>query len=104
VVIYDISGPMFFGAAQRAMATLGIVDRARAVIIRMEGVPVMDATGLVALESAITELHKRGAQVYLIGPQAQPRQLLTNAGLVEKAGKLMFRDGLDEALSELAPA
>ena len=104
VVIYDISGPMFFGAAQRAMATLGIVDRARAVIIRMEGVPVMDATGLVALESAIADLHKRGAQVYLIGPQTQPRQLLTNAGLLENPGKLMFRDGLDQALSELSPA
>ena len=103
VLIYDISGPMFFGAAQRAMATRGIVDRARAVIIRMEGVPVMDATGLVALESALRDLHKRGTQVYLIGPQTQPRQLMTNAGLVEKPGQLMFRDGLDQVLSELQP-
>ncbi len=104
VLIYDIDGPMFFGAAQRAMATLGIVGRARAVIIRMEGVPVMDATGLVALESALSELHKSGAQVYMIGLQAQPRQLLTNARQVEQPGKLMFRDSLDQALSELQPS
>jgi SulP family sulfate permease len=102
VVIYDIDGPMFFGAAQRAMAALGIVGKARAVIIRMEGVPVMDATGLVALESALAELHKRGARVYLIGLQAQPRQLLTNARQVETPGQLMFRATLDQALAELA--
>ena len=78
-------------------------DQARAVILRMEGVPVMDATGLVALESALRDLHKRGTQVYLIGPQTQPRQLMTNAGLVDKPGQLMFRDGLDQALSELQP-
>jgi SulP family sulfate permease len=104
VLIYDISGPMFFGAAQRAMAALGIVDRARAVIMRMEGVPVMDSTGLVALESAISGLHTGGTQVYLIGLQAQPRHLLANARLVEQPGKLMFRASLDEALKELQPA
>src|SRR5262249_49034962 len=42
VVVYDIDGPLFFGAAQKAMAALRVVDRkARAVILRMEDVPAM---------------------------------------------------------------
>jgi SulP family sulfate permease len=59
VLIYDISGPLFFGAAQKAMATLGVVDTAKTVILRMNGVPMMDATGLVALESALAQLSKQ---------------------------------------------
>jgi SulP family sulfate permease len=101
VVIYDISGPLFFGAAQRAMAALGIVDRARAVVLRMDGVPVMDATGLVALESALAELHKRGALVVITGLQPQPRALLANAGIVDRPGQVLVRRDIAQALQEL---
>ena len=101
VLIYDISGPLFFGAAQRAMATLGVIERARAVILRMEGVPVMDATGLVALESALAELHKHKTLVIIIGPQAQPRQLLANAGILDRPGQVRIMDNLQQALSDL---
>jgi sulfate permease, SulP family len=103
VVIYDISGPLFFGAAQRAMATLGIIDHSvRAVVLRMEGVPVMDATGLVALESALSELSKRGLTAVITGLQAQPRELLANAHVLDRPG-LRVRKDLAEALSELDP-
>jgi hypothetical protein len=53
VMIYDISGPLFFGAAQKAMGALGLFEKARAVILELDQVPAMDATGLVALESAV---------------------------------------------------
>jgi SulP family sulfate permease len=101
VVIYDISGPMFFGAAQRAMATLGIVDhKTTTVVLRLDGVPVMDATGLVALESALTELSHRGKKAIITGLQAQPRGLLQRARLLERPG-LQIRDSLGDVLREL---
>jgi len=101
VMIYDISGPLFFGAAQKAMGALGLFDKARTVILEMEQVPAMDATGLVALESALAMLKKRGSLVVITGLQPQPRRLLANAGITDKPGSVLLRPDLQTALQEL---
>jgi SulP family sulfate permease len=80
VVIYEISGPLFFGAAQKAMAALHVVGtRNRIVILSMAGVSVMDATGLVALESALGELQRQKCLAILCGVGEQPGRLLDKA-------------------------
>ncbi len=80
--VYDIAGPLFFGAAQKAMASLGATGtKMRALVISLDRVPVMDATGLVALESAVAALTKRGCAVTLAGLQPQPLQLVQRAEL-----------------------
>jgi SulP family sulfate permease len=104
VVIYDISGPLFFGAAQKAMATLGIVDKATTVILRLDAVPAMDATGLVALESALAQLQRRGCLTIITGLQPQPRRVLANAHIADKPGVLLLRDDLETALTEARSA
>jgi SulP family sulfate permease len=101
VMIYDISGPLFFGAAQKAIGTLGVVDTARTVILEMDQVPAMDATGLVALESALAQLHKRGCLTVITGLGEQPRRVLANAGIADRPGTLLLRDTLQVALAEL---
>jgi sulfate permease, SulP family len=101
VLIYDISGPLFFGAAQRAMAVLGVVGRARTVVLRMEGVPMMDATGLVALESALAQLSDQQCLTVITGLQPQPKNLLANARIQDRPGRLMLRDDLNGALLEI---
>src|SRR5690606_7328804 len=81
VAIYRINGPLFFGAAQRAVGALGTVGmKARAVLIDMRAVPHMDATGLSNLESALDGLHR--AQVFAIvaGVQKQPLHWMAKAG------------------------
>jgi MFS superfamily sulfate permease-like transporter len=46
VVHYDIGGPLFFGAAQKAMQELEVVGRHYwAVVLDLEDVPAIDATG-----------------------------------------------------------
>jgi SulP family sulfate permease len=107
VFVYDISGPLFFGAAQKAMAALGhIGDRARVVLLRMDGVQAMDATGLVALESALDRLRVHKVTAILCGVQPQPLELLRRAGLAERSG-VRFSGDAREALAtagELARA
>ena len=100
VVVYEIAGPLFFGAAEKAISTIERVrGKARAVILVMDGVPVMDVTGLVALESAIEKLHAHRTFVVLAGVQAQPREVLEKAGVLEQPGKLaMCRDGAEAVL------
>lgn len=100
VAVYDVAGPLFFGAAQRAMATLVSVGRsARATIIRMDQVPVMDATGLVALESALGALTRHGGVALLVGLQPQPRALLERAGIGRPGGRVRLCATIGEAVT-----
>jgi SulP family sulfate permease len=92
VAVYEIAGPLFFGAAQKAMSRLGaITGRLEVLIIRLDAVPVMDATGLVALESSIATLTKAGCVAVLTGLQQQPAALLERAGFKHRPWKLLLR-------------
>lgn len=82
VVAYEISGPLFFGAAQKAMSALEIVaSETRAVILLMDEVHAMDATGLVALESAIQSLKDRKCLTILSGLRSQPSVVINRANI-----------------------
>ncbi|HEX9632283.1 MAG TPA: SulP family inorganic anion transporter, partial [Gemmatimonadales bacterium] len=49
VVVYEVNGPFFFGAADRFRDTLSQVERQpKVMIVRMRNVPAMDSTGLRA--------------------------------------------------------
>ncbi|MFO0828499.1 MAG: C4-dicarboxylic acid transporter DauA [Phycisphaerales bacterium] len=79
VAIYDVGGPLFFGAAQKAMAELELIERVKVVVLDLRDVPAMDATGLVNLESATHTLERRGTRVILAGLQPQPLETIRRA-------------------------
>jgi SulP family sulfate permease len=109
VLLYEVAGPLFFGAAQKAMSTLnathlGVKPGAagvRVVVLDLGAVPAIDATGLVSLESALERLYKQHIQVVLAGIQVQPAEVLERAGLVEQPGRLSitptFEAGIERA-------
>ena len=100
VLVYDIGGPLFFGAAQKAMSSLGRVDSGvRTVLLDVRDVPVMDATGLVNLESAVARLHRAGVMVILGGVQPQPLGLLHRAGWRSEEGRLVLCESFDDAIA-----
>jgi len=100
VAVYEISGPLFFGAAQKAMAALQLVDdRTKAVVLLLDEVHAMDATGLVALESALEPLHKNRCLAILSGVRAQPMALLKKAGMDRREG-VVFSASAREAVAE----
>jgi SulP family sulfate permease len=99
VLVYDVSGPLFFGAAQKAMATLGQVDSAKVVILRLDQVPAMDATGLVALESAIKRLEQSRTLTIISGLRPQPSQVVHNAHIVERPGTLLLRRDVEASIA-----
>lgn len=100
VRLYEIAGPLFFGAAEKAMSTLLRVDKnVEIVVLHLGDVPIMDMTGLTALETAIKHLRQRNIFVTLAAVQTQPAQLMQRAGLTEIPGKLSMTATLDEALA-----
>jgi SulP family sulfate permease len=93
VIVYGIYGPLFFGAAQKAMATLEIVaGETQAVILLMNEVHAMDATGLVALESALEPLRQHKCLAILSGVRAQPMALIKKARLDALEGVVVCAD------------
>ena len=99
VVLYEIHGPLFFGAAQKAMSALETVERGvKVVILDMVAVPAIDATGLVALESAIARLNDDGVKVILAGVGGQTLRALARAGWRNRKGRLRIFESFERAV------
>lgn len=98
VLLYEIGGPLFFGAAQKAVSALRTVrSDVHAVILDLRHVPVMDATGLVNLESALDSLHRAGIFVIIAGVQEQPLRLMARAGWKHRPWLIVWRS-FDDAI------
>jgi SulP family sulfate permease len=93
-VLFEIKGPLFFGAAQKALSTLRSLEQreVQVVVLDLEHVPAMDATGIVSLESLVARLNEGGVKVILAGVQDQPLRALARAGWRNRKGRLrIFR-------------
>ena len=94
-------GSLFFGAAQNAVAALHASQHDRrggVMILNLGRVPVIDSTGLVALENAIAALTRHKQEVVLAGPLPKPRKVFEKARLGEKYPRLRVADDLAAAL------
>jgi len=77
VEVFRINGPFFFGVAGELLDTLRRVGQSpRVIILRMRLVPLLDASGVQALEQFFETAHLAGAKVVLSGVQPQPRSML----------------------------
>nr|MBP6626992.1 SulP family inorganic anion transporter [Arenimonas sp.] len=100
VEVFQISGPLFFGAASRLD---NLIDqfhaRPRVFILRMRLVPFIDASGVHALRGLAERCERLGIALVLSGLQAQPLSVAHRMGLHEQAGKLQFAPDFDAALA-----
>jgi SulP family sulfate permease len=108
ILLYEINGPLFFGAAQKAMSSLHAIGAeggrgnghsVKVVILDVESVPVIDATGLVNLQSTIMRLHKDHIFCVLAGVQPQPMEVLRKARLEDIDSRIGICATLDEAVT-----
>lgn len=100
LLLYAIAGPLFFGAAQKAMTAVRAVAKGvRVVVFDLRAVPLLDATGLVALDSTVRKLHEGGVLVVLAGVQSGPLRVLAKAGWRNREGALAIGTSFDKALT-----
>src|SRR5215203_1444624 len=100
VLVYEVAGPLFFGAAQKAMSALQRVPTGiSAVLLDLSSVPVMDATGLVALEGTVERLQKMGIYVILAGVQVQPMQVLAKSGVHKRQDRIAVYSSMERAVA-----
>lgn len=102
VVLYEINGPLFFGAAERFRSVLGEISATpKVLIVRMRNVPAMDSTGIHALRELVRNGRRGGTRVILAEVLEQPRLVLGNAGLLDELGRENVLDTLEEAIGNV---
>ncbi len=100
VLIYEINGPFFFGAADKFLDVLAEVgDKTEILIIKLKHVPAMDATALHAFERMVKLCHKKKIRILLTGLQDQPKQTLAKAKILDEIGEDHIFVGLGNAIS-----
>ncbi|SDD51231.1 SulP family inorganic anion transporter [Aquimonas voraii] len=100
VDMFRISGPLFFAVANRLDQVLDpIREPPRVFILRLRQVPLIDASGVTALEAFLDRCQKMGTAVILSGLHGQPREILQQMDFGKHPNLLGLAAGFDEALA-----
>ena len=101
MLLYEIAGPLFFGAAQRAIGVISRIDRrgVKVVVLDVTAVPAVDATGLVNLQSLVARLNATGIKVILAGVQPQPMRAFAKARWRMRKGRLRIFRSFDRGIA-----
>lgn len=98
IMVYELAGPMFFGASTRFMETMKKMNlNSDVLILRMKNVPVIDGTLLDSLKFVVDYAKRHHIVVLYAELQDQPHETLKHFGCEERMGKHKFFDTMDEA-------
>lgn len=93
-----LSGPLFFGATGTFNEAFADLAGVRVLILSMRGVPLVDTSGLLALDHLHERLAARGARLMLAALQPDVRTQLERGGIVAAVGPDAVFWGADEAI------
>jgi len=100
VEIFEITGPLFFGAVYKFKDAIKFIEKPPKVfIIRMRHVPIIDATGIKAIQEVYKECKRHGARLILSEVHSpQVMKELKDARLLFAIGKANITDDLDASI------
>lgn len=82
VLLYEINGPLFFGAARQFQETVTNTDlHPKVIIIRMRYVPLIDATGYQSIKEIVKTFKARGIKVIISGVNKNLRKDFLKNGM-----------------------
>ena len=100
VEVFEITGPLFFGAAYKFKDAIRFIERPpRVCIIRMRKVPIIDATGIKTIGEVYKEFRHRGIKLILSEVHSQQViKELKEARLLFAIGKANVTDSFEASL------
>ena len=98
VRVYEISGPLFFGVADKIL-DITIKEYTSCLVLRMRGVSAIDATAMNSLEQLYEKCQSKGISLVLSHVNEQPLHAMKKSGFYEKIGVENFCAHIDEALA-----
>ncbi|HEX7915644.1 SulP family inorganic anion transporter, partial [Rudaea sp.] len=105
VEAFQISGPLFFAVANRLDDVLNqFPTPPRVFILRMRLVPLIDTSGVTALDQFLERCNRQGTQVILSGLREQPLRIFAQMGVRPDGVQLQFAEDFSAALALAAKA
>lgn len=96
-LVYEMTGPLFFGAADKIL-NIAIKDDTNCLVLRMRSVNAIDATAMHNFEALLDTCQKKKVQLILSHVNEQPMQVMQKSGFYEKVGAENFCEHIDAAL------
>ncbi|GFI21437.1 C4-dicarboxylic acid transporter DauA [Lachnospiraceae bacterium] len=96
-LVYEISGPMFFAAADKIL-NISVKDDTQCLILRMRSVSAIDATAMHSLEQLYEKYSNKNIQMILSHVNEQPKAVMDKSGFTKAVGEESFCAHIDEAL------
>ena len=102
LLVYEIAGPMFFGAVENfERALVQTQADPKILIIRLRRVPFMDITGIQVLEEVMQKLRRRGIRVMLCEANERVLAKLQRAGVINEGSAEDYVDHLIDAIKKV---
>jgi len=99
IFLYEINGPLFFGAANRFIdLTNEINSKSKVIIFKLTNVPSIDATALDALKRINQRCNERHIALLFAELNEQPLKLLSNTGFIQSVGENRFFTTIKDAI------
>lgn len=99
IMIYEITGPLFFGAANTFLDVMNEVEsNTNVLILKMKNVPNMDATAYNSLKRIEKRCQNQDIVLLFACVNEQPLKLLETSGFFEIASKETFFDSVKSAI------
>ncbi len=99
VEVFELSGPMFFGAAYKFKDAIRVIEKKpKVLIVRMRHVPIIDATGLRTIKDVLRMCDHDRIQLIISGIQPQVLEEFKKSRLLFQIGKRYVTDNFDMAL------
>jgi len=96
-MVYEINGPLFFGAADKLLR-ITVRDKKNCLVLRMRSVGTIDATAMHNLELLYDDCKKKGIQMVFSHVNEQPMKVMKKDGFIELVGEENFCAHIDDAL------
>lgn len=88
ILVYEINGPFFFGAADKFLDSIqSLQGPSKVLIIRLRNVPVIDATAVHALDLLYDNCERSNTVLVLSEVEDRPYQVIKRVGLVKHIGR-----------------
>ena len=99
VLLYEINGPLFFGASQKFQETIQDLHQQPAILIlRMRHVPFIDATGMYRLKELTRQLQSGGTTIIISGANRDVKKELLKASMYTMLDKHNIHENISSAI------
>lgn len=98
-MLYEINGPLFFGASQKFQEFLtDLKQEPKVLILRMRNVPFIDATAVNRLKEFHQKLKSSGTTIIISGANQQVKEELLKSEFHSLIGSNNIRDNINQAI------